>query len=37
MISSDLPSPAEASGKMTVARQGFALAGNRCPLFEIMR
>jgi hypothetical protein len=28
MILSDLPSPAEA---------GFAKAGNRCPLFGIMR
>jgi hypothetical protein len=35
MIFSDLPSPAEASNGRTVW-QGFAQAGNRDPLFEIM-
>jgi hypothetical protein len=37
MILSDLPSPAEASNKVDKPRQGFAQAGNRHPLFGIMR
>jgi hypothetical protein len=35
MIFSDLPTPAEASRRSIVPRQGFAQAGNRCPLFGI--
>jgi hypothetical protein len=31
MILSDLPSPAEASGRVKNAGQGFAQAGNRYP------
>src|SRR5262249_49407292 len=34
---SDLPSPAEASSETTTGAMGFAQAGNRCPLFGIMR
>jgi hypothetical protein len=37
MILSDLASPAEASGGMKNANRGFAQAGNRFPLFGIMR
>jgi hypothetical protein len=37
MIFSDLPSPAEASSQMTNRATGFAQAGNRYPLFGIMR
>jgi len=37
MIFSDLSSPAEASGHSIGPRKGFAQAGNRCPLFGIMR
>jgi hypothetical protein len=37
MIFSDLPSPAEASATTVVPLQGFAQAGNRLPLFGIMR
>src|SRR5438309_6742493 len=37
MIFSDLPSPAEASSQTTMSCQGFAQAGNRYPLFGIMR
>jgi hypothetical protein len=37
MILSDLPSPAEASNQHDEPRQGFAQAGNRLPLFGIMR
>jgi hypothetical protein len=37
MIFSDLPSPAEASSQMNEPSKGFAQAGNRYPLFEIMR
>jgi hypothetical protein len=37
MISSDLPTPAEALIHTTGMCQGFAQAGNRCPLFGIMR
>jgi len=37
MIFSDLPSPAEASSEMNVPSTGFAQAGNRYPLFGIMR
>jgi len=37
MIFSDLPSPAEASSKTRSLAMGFAQAGNRCPLFGIMR
>jgi len=33
---SDLPSPAEASGQLINLAKGFALAGNRYPLFGIM-
>jgi hypothetical protein len=33
---SDLPSPAEASSQVRQPCQGFAQAGNRCPLFGIM-
>src|SRR5580700_9608610 len=33
MILSDLPSPAEAPTGTTSGSQGFAQAGNRCPLF----
>ena len=36
MISSDLPSPAEASGHWNDLSQGFAQAGNRCTLFRII-
>jgi len=36
MIFSDLPSPAEASGRMEGLCTGFAQAGNRCTLFRIM-
>jgi hypothetical protein len=34
---SDLPSPAEASSQTTSRARGFAQAGNRYPLFGIMR
>jgi hypothetical protein len=34
---SDLPSPAEASSQTTGLAKGFAQAGNRYPLFGIMR
>jgi len=37
MIFSDLPSPAEASFRYEKRRDGFAQAGNRYPLFGIMR
>jgi hypothetical protein len=37
MIFSDLPSPAEASSQNDDLCQGFAQAGNRLPLFRIMR
>src|SRR6202011_148582 len=37
MIFSDLPSPAEASSRTTDSTKGFAQAGNRYPLFGIMR
>src|ERR1041384_5859301 len=37
MIFSDLPTPAEASVHTIGPYQGFAQAGNRCPLFGIMR
>jgi hypothetical protein len=37
MIFSDLPSPAEASSQTTKRAMGFAQAGNRYPLFGIMR
>jgi hypothetical protein len=37
MIFSDLPSPAEASGRLEGPRKGFAQAGNRCTPFRIMR
>ena len=37
MILSDLPSPAEASSRKDGLSKGFAQAGNRCPLFRIMR
>jgi len=37
MIFSDLPSPAEASSHTTSRATGFAQAGNRYPLFGIMR
>jgi hypothetical protein len=37
MIFSDLPSPAEASGRLDGLHRGFAQAGNRCTLFRIMR
>jgi hypothetical protein len=36
VIFSDLPSPAEASSRMTGRLEGFAQAGNRYPLFGIM-
>jgi hypothetical protein len=36
MIFSDLPSPAEASIHTAQSCQGFAQAGNRHTLFEIM-
>jgi hypothetical protein len=36
MIFSDLPSPAEAPGRMNRWLEGFAQAGNRHPLFGIM-
>jgi hypothetical protein len=36
MIFSDLPSPAEASGRLEGPRKGFAQAGNRFTLFRIM-
>jgi hypothetical protein len=36
MIFSDLPSPAEASSRMTGGAKGFAQAGNRYPFFGIM-
>jgi hypothetical protein len=36
MIFSDLLSPAEASNEGRTAEKGFAQAGNRHPLFEIM-
>jgi hypothetical protein len=36
MIFSDLPSPAEASSQTTNHGVGFAQAGNRYPLFEIV-
>jgi len=35
MIFSDLPSPAEASGRLTNRTTGFTQAGNRDPLFGI--
>jgi hypothetical protein len=37
MIFSDLASPAEASSHLTNRATGFAQAGNRFPLFGIMR
>jgi hypothetical protein len=37
MIWSDLPSPAEASTGTANISHGFAQAGNRYPLFGIMR
>jgi hypothetical protein len=37
MILSDLPSPAEALIRTMGACEGFAQAGNRRPLFGIMR
>ncbi|MFY9898663.1 MAG: hypothetical protein WAK67_12810, partial [Xanthobacteraceae bacterium] len=37
MILSDLPSPAEASTRLRSSCRGFAQAGNRYPLFGIMR
>jgi len=37
MILSDLASPAEASNERTRSWPGFAQAGNRFPLFGIMR
>jgi len=37
MIFSDLASPAEASNQVTKRCKGFAQAGNRYPLFGIMR
>jgi hypothetical protein len=37
MIFSDLPSPAEASGRTIGKCKGFAQAGNRYTLFGIMR
>jgi hypothetical protein len=37
MIFSDLPSPAEASTHTLSPNKGFAQAGNRYPLFGIMR
>ena len=37
MIRSDLPSPAEALSQTDGPSQGFAQAGNRYPLFGIMR
>jgi hypothetical protein len=37
MIFSDLASPAEASSQTTSGAKGFAQAGNRYPLFRIMR
>jgi hypothetical protein len=37
MIFSDLPSPAEASSQTMNRAKGFAQAGNRFPLFGIMR
>jgi len=37
MIFSDLPSPAEASSNTKNLTKGFAQAGNRFPLFGIMR
>jgi hypothetical protein len=37
MIFSDLASPAEASNELRAVNNGFAQAGNRCPLFGIMR
>jgi hypothetical protein len=37
MIFSDLPSPAEASSRTKSLAKGFAQAGNRFPLFGIMR
>ena len=36
MISSDLPSPAEALSQVSEQSEGFAQAGNRTPLFGIM-
>jgi hypothetical protein len=36
MIFSDLASPAEALSRNDESSQGFAQAGNRCPLFGIM-
>jgi hypothetical protein len=36
MMFSDLPSPAEASSQTANRANGFAQAGNRCPLFGIM-
>jgi hypothetical protein len=36
MISSDLPSPAEAENEDASGSHGFAQAGNRYPLFGIM-
>jgi len=37
MIFSDLPSPAEALSQSMTDATGFAQAGNRFPLFGIMR
>jgi hypothetical protein len=37
MMFSDLASPAEASSQTTKRAKGFAQAGNRYPLFGIMR
>jgi hypothetical protein len=37
MISSDLPSPAEATNHIDRPFEGFAQAGNRYTLFRIMR
>jgi hypothetical protein len=37
MIFPDLPSPAEASSQTMNRAKGFAQAGNRFPLFGIMR
>jgi hypothetical protein len=37
MIFSDLPSPARALSQATDNAKGFAQAGNRFPLFGIMR
>jgi hypothetical protein len=37
MMFSDLPSPAEALSRTSNSAKGFAQAGNRHPLFGIMR